>query len=188
MANLSSLIFVNNKSEIEQIKDLEIITENHQRSYSMTQYNVETGTPVSDNSFINPKQITLTIHKSDILENTIGNVKTDQQKTWATLTKLADELTLFKLVTSKGVYNDMQITSIQLPVTTETGYTAINGTIDFEQRKFTKIEKTSLPASIVKKSQATKTGEIKRGKQATNGIKWDKGFFKSENAINSWGR
>ncbi|WP_158782503.1 phage baseplate protein [Pantoea sp. BAV 3049] len=154
----------------ESVGNLEfdsIDSETHDWQRDVTQNPVENGSPVADHIIERPRNLTVTgmisntpVNGSNIFNSLVNGFNEEDAvaKAFSTLDALYKSKSLVTIYTRYAVYENMVITSINIPRTPDVG-DAIVFTIQATQVRMVSTQTTSLPEGVGVKKQTDSSGK-----------------------------
>lgn len=185
--------------EDESVGNLEfdsIDSETHDWQRDVTQNPVENGSPVADHIIEKPRNLTVTgmisnspISGSSIFTSLISGSNTEDAvaNAFSTLDALYKSRSLVTIYTRYATYENMVLTSINIPRTPDVG-DAIVFTIQATQIRIVSTQTTSLPVGVGVKSQTTSSSSATSSGKAGTSNSLDAATQKRSGATQSLGK
>lgn len=124
-----------------------ILSENHNRSNDITDFNVEDGTIISDHIKKNLENGSLSGLVSNFSLNTFGNIFNRSQDAFNVMEEIMNEQTLVTIVTVLKVYENVGITSVDVVQTSESGESIVLD-VTFKQVNVVKLKTVQIDLDV----------------------------------------
>lgn len=118
--NVNAVLFTKHKTQVVELTKIDLIhSEQHRLKYQSTNFPIEDGSNISDNVIKEPEEITLRGVTSNInvLDGIFNNFSTLSRPhdAWQQIKNIADSKQIVTVFTILNTYEDMIITSAQVP-------------------------------------------------------------------------
>lgn len=166
MATITASLFFNSarKYKVGTLTFDIIVAESHNLSNTMTSYNIEDGSKISDHIENNKRTGSLSGLITSFSLNSEVLVGNRALEAFVTLEEIHNKKELVDVVTVLKVYRNMNINSISINRDSDTGE-ALTADISFEQANIVKLEQITVTATV--KTSGVKTNNDRQSSRVT---------------------